>query len=97
MLDAPYPDEAIYMSQSGIAAIGTNNVYEGVYGLSPAIYNQPQKFMVDAAGGKFNIPLGIVRSGFTANDAYTISITSNTDTITKILAKGTFSYRTDPR
>lgn len=96
ILDAPYPDQQIYMTQSAIASFGGNNTFSGVYTITPAIYNQPPRFTADVAAGKVSIPLGITRSGITTNGAYTIGIAANTDTVAKLIAAGKFNVLADP-
>ncbi len=96
LIDAPYPDQQIYMSQSAIASLGGNNTYSGVYSITPDIYNQAQRFSADVTGGKINIPLGITRAGITTSGAYTIGIAANTDTIAKLVTAGKFNVLTDP-
>lgn len=96
LVDAVYPEQGIYMSEAAVATQGPNNTYTGVYSITPNIYNQAQRFSVDAAGGKLNIPLGIIRSGVTANDAYTISVAANTDTVGKLITAGKFAVLNDP-
>ncbi len=93
-INTTYPDGAIYMSQSAVATVGPGA--NSIYSITPGVPAQPQRFTVDVAGGKFNIPLGIVRSGVSTSGAYTLSIGTNTDSINKLIALGRFAVPSDP-
>ncbi|MBA2563674.1 MAG: DUF1735 domain-containing protein, partial [Chitinophagaceae bacterium] len=94
LVDAEFPDQKIYMSQAATANVGPGA--NGVYTITSNIENQAQRFKIDVAGGKLNIPLGIIRAGITTSNAYTFSIVSSTDTITKLITAGMFAVATDP-
>lgn len=93
-IDTEYPDGVIYMSQAAVATVGPGA--NGVYSITPAVPARPQRFSVDVAGGKFNIPLGIIRAGVDTKGSYTIGIGANADSITKLIALGKFTVPSDP-
>jgi hypothetical protein len=93
-VDTAYPDQSIYMAQSAVATVGPGA--NGVYSITPNVPAQPQRFSVDVAGGKFNIPLGIVRSGVSTKGSYTVSPGTNADSVTKLIALGKFAVPSDP-
>jgi hypothetical protein len=82
--DAPYPDQLIYMP----AAVFNNYLIDAVpahVGVVPTP-GYTYRFSVDTAARKFNIPLGVYRSGINNDGAFNVDIAINTDTITKLLA-----------
>lgn len=81
-----YPDQNIYMAQASVAVLGPSG--NGIYAITPAVYNQAQRFSVDKAAAKVNIPLGIIRSGVSLSGIASINIAVNTDTIAKLITSG---------
>ncbi len=77
LADAVYPDQLVYMP----AAVG------GFYDVStvPTIISSA-RYSVDLGAKKFNIPLGIVRSGVNNSGTFSAKITANTDTLGLLIA-----------
>ena len=80
---ATYPEQLIYMP----AAYGGNFVIDDISrkrGDLPFEGN-PYRYVVDTTGRKFNVPLGVYRSGINNDGAFKIDIAVNSDTINKLL------------
>lgn len=86
IVDADYPDQKIYMP----AAIGGNYIINDTPtpNLATPTPGQPYKFTIDLANKKFNVPLGVYRSGINNAGGFTVDIAVNTDTITSLIAAG---------
>jgi len=80
---ATYPEQLIYMP----AAYGGNFVIDDISrkrGDLPFEGN-PYRYVVDTTGRKFNVPLGVYRSGMNNEGEFKIDIAVNSDTINKLL------------
>jgi len=76
----------IYMPQS--IQSGTSGIlYNVPSGMDSATYN----YTIDTPGNKLNIVLGVLRSGKMQNDAYSVSIGTNADTVNAAIANGSLS------
>ena len=94
LVDANYPDQKIYMSQAAVATVGPGA--NGIYSITANREGVVQRFTADVAGGKFNVPLGVVKSGVSLSGAYTINIAANTDSVGKLITAGKFLVTSDP-
>jgi hypothetical protein len=83
IVDADYPAQLIYMP----AAV-SNFVIDNVPlpTLADPTPGNPYNIIVDLPNKKLNIPLGIYRSGIDNKGAFSVKISVNNDTITKLLA-----------
>lgn len=57
LVDAPYPEAAVYLSQAAQAKYNMG----GLYTVPANIYNQPVYYTIE--NGKLNIPVGVIRTG----------------------------------
>lgn len=94
LVDLAYPDQQLYMSQAATAGLGPGA--NGVYSITANIEGQPQRFKADVAGGKFIVPLGIIKSGVSKAGTFTVTVSTNTDTIGKLITAGKFTVLADP-
>jgi hypothetical protein len=81
----------IYIPQSTQSG-GNNLTYLVPSGISNNTYN----FHVDTPNAKVNVFLGVLRTGKQANEAFTVSITTRTDTITTLIAGNLLSVNPNP-
>jgi hypothetical protein len=83
--DDPYwPDQLIYMP----AAVYNNFTIDATpaaIGVDPTP-GYPTRFLVDTVARKFNVLLGVYRSGKDNKGSFSVDIAVNTDTITKLQA-----------
>lgn len=93
VIETEYPAQVIYISQSAVAAVGPNA--NGIYAITPNIPEQASRFVVDATAAKFNVPLGIIRSGVDLSGNVSTDITVSTDTITKAITFGNLPAGTE--
>lgn len=78
--DAEYATQKIYMPTAA-------NAINGLYTIDQvAVPGQDYMYTVDLAQKKLNIPLGVLRSGVTADGVVNVSIASKTDTLIKLIA-----------
>jgi len=86
LANADYPDQRIYMP----SAVKGNFIIDNVptTTLADPTPGQPYRFIVDLANKKFNIPLGVYRSGINNNGKFSVDIEVNADTIAKLIAAG---------
>jgi PKD repeat protein len=68
----------------------------GVYTITPRIEGVVTRFVIDAPNSKFNVPLGVIRSGVSLTGEVNVSVLTNTDTITKLIALKKFVVAADP-
>jgi hypothetical protein len=85
-----YGTPLIYMPQS--MQSGTDIIYNVPSGLDSATYN----YVIDTPESKLNIVLGILRSGKTANNGFSVAILTNPDTVTAAIANGSLVGSPDP-
>jgi hypothetical protein len=78
--DLDYGNPKIYMPQS--LTSGSNLNYLVPKGLDSASRN----YVIDVKADRVNVLLGVLRSGKTSNDAYSVSITTKADTINTLIA-----------
>jgi len=82
--DAPYPEQSVYMP----AAIEGNSI-GGIYRISSvAVLGQGFRYVADVPGKKLNIPLAAYRSGVNNRGSVPVSVSANTDTISKLIVAG---------
>ncbi|MBC7887874.1 MAG: DUF1735 domain-containing protein [Ferruginibacter sp.] len=93
IIETEYPAQVMYISQSAVAAVGPNA--NGVYAITPNIPAQAYRFIVDAAAAKFNVPLGVIRSGVDLSGNVSAGITVSTDTIAKAIFWGNLPAGTE--
>lgn len=82
--DAAWPDQKVYMP----AATYNNYTIDDVPA-AKSVNPTPgyaARFVVDTLNRKFNVPLGVYRSGVDNKGSFPVSIAVNTDTITQMLA-----------
>lgn len=84
--DGDYPDQVIYMPAANYYPFHINELPK-TYGSTPTP-GYPERFKVDLPGKKFNVLLGVYRSGVDEKGTFNVSIAVNTDTIAKLLAAG---------
>lgn len=85
-----YGSPLVYMPQS--MQSGTDIVYNVPSGLDSATYN----YVIDTPDDKLNIVLGVLRSGKAANNAFSVAILTNPDTVTAAIANGSLAGNPDP-
>jgi|SRR6185437_8968712 len=85
-----YGAPLVYMPQS--MQSGTSIVYNVPSGLDSATYN----YVIDSPDNKLNIVLGVLRSGKAANNAFSVAILTNPDTVTTAIANGSLVESPDP-
>ena len=85
-----YGTPLVYMPQS--MQSGTNIVYNVPSGLDSATFN----YVIDSPDNKLNIVLGVLRSGKAANNAFSVAILTNPDTVTAAIADGSLVESPDP-
>lgn len=83
---ANYPDQLIYMPAAYSGNFVINDISRKRGDLP--FDGEPFRYVVDLDGGKFNVPLGVYRSGINNDGAFSVDIAVNTDTITKLIAAG---------
>jgi hypothetical protein len=81
--DAPYPNQVLYLAEASVAS-ATN----GIYTIVGNTASQTSRFIVDNAGKKFNVPLGVIRSGIDKSGALAVDVKVNTDTVAKMITAG---------
>jgi hypothetical protein len=84
--DGDYPDQTIYMPAANYYPFLINELPK-TYGSTPTPGN-PERFKVDLQGKKFNVLLGVYRSGVDEKGSFNVNVAVNTDTIAKLLAAG---------
>lgn len=87
-----YGAPVIYMPQSLQSGTSTSIVYNVPTGYDAATYN----FVIDTPNNKLDIILGVLRSGKVANDAFSVAILTNPDTVTAAIANGSLVGSPDP-
>lgn len=88
--DADFPDQSIYMTSAAVATRGP--AATGFYQIvSVAVPDQLFRYELDQPSNRFNVNLGVGRSGVTLNGEVNVNITLNADTISKLLTKGTLA------
>ncbi|AEE54612.1 PKD domain-containing protein [Haliscomenobacter hydrossis] len=87
--EAIYPTQNFYMSQAAVATVGPGA--NGIYTITPRIEGVATRFIIDAATKKFNVPLGVIRSGVSLDGDVDVSVLTNTDTINKLIALNKFA------
>jgi len=80
----------IYMPQS-LQSGNTGIVYTVPSGYDSATYN----YKIDTPNNKLDIMLGVLRSGKLPNDAFSVDIITNADTINKAIADGSLVQNPD--
>ena len=86
-VDATYPDQKIGISQAAVATLGPGA--NGVYTVTPKLVGRDFKYIVDATGGKFNVPMGVIRSGINLNGVIDVNLlVASADTINVLKASG---------
>jgi hypothetical protein len=84
--DAPYPDQLVYMP----AAVEGNSS-NGIYFVNRvATLGQGFRYVADVAGSKLNIPLAAYRSGVNSRGSIPVTITTNADTVARLIAANRF-------
>jgi hypothetical protein len=86
VVDAPYPAQSVGIAEAAVATVGPGA--NGIYSITPKITGQAYRFIADVPTTKFNVPLGVIRSGVDLSGALTINIAANTDTITRLITAG---------
>jgi hypothetical protein len=84
--DANYPDQLIYMPAANYNPYKIDAVPE-TRGSSPTP-GYPVRFLTDNVMRKFNVLLGVYRSGIDNKGSFKINISANTDTVTNLIASG---------
>lgn len=88
VVPANYPDQKLYIANASIAKQYTS----GIYTINKVdVPGQVTKYNVAASAAKFNALVGVVRSGINADGDVSFNITATTDTITKLITKGTLT------
>ncbi|HEV2481593.1 MAG TPA: DUF1735 domain-containing protein [Puia sp.] len=85
-----YGTPLIYMPQSTQSS--SNIVYNVPSGFDSATYN----YVIDSPDNKLNIVLGVLRTGKVANNAFSVAILTNPDTVTAAIAGGSLVGNPDP-
>jgi hypothetical protein len=83
VVDFDYPPATVGLAQAAVATVGPGA--NGVYTITPGIYDQTYRYIADVAANKFNVPLGVLRSGVDVSGSVTVSVSANTDTVTKMI------------
>jgi PKD repeat protein len=83
VVDFNYPAATVGIAQAAVATVGPGA--NGVYTITPKIYDQTYRFIGDVATSKFNIPLGIIRSAVDLSGSVSVNVAANTDTVTKMI------------
>jgi hypothetical protein len=83
---------SIYMPQSMQSGNPASIVYNVPAGMDSATYN----YVIDTPNNKVNIVLGVLRSGKIANEAYSVTVLTNTDTINAAIANSSLVGNPDP-
>lgn len=79
VVDAIYPDQAIYMAASKSGVYTIDNV---------STNNAPFRYEMDSKNNKILIPLGIYRSGINNKGDISVDIKINNDTVLKLISAG---------
>lgn len=87
-----YGVASVYMPQSMQSGNPSSIVYNVPAGLDSATYN----FSVDTPNKKVNIVLGVLRSGKVSNDAFSVTILTNPDTVNAAIANGSLAGNPHP-
>jgi hypothetical protein len=80
----------IFMPQAVNLSGGINANYPVPSGVDSSTYN----YRLDTVNHKIDITLGVSRSGMQANEAFSVDIVTNTDTISQLLANATLDATT---
>ena len=89
-----YPDQKLYMSTADVANLGPGA--DGIFRInSAAIPGQVYRYTVDLTNKKFNVLLGVIRSGAYIDGDANFSIVASTDTISKLIVSGKFPAGTE--
>lgn len=84
VVDFSYPAATVGIAQAAVATVGPGA--NGVYTITPKIYDQTYRYIADVATSKFNVPLGVLRSGVDVSGSLSVSVSVNPDTVTKMIA-----------
>ncbi len=91
VVSTDYPPQEIYIPIAG-------NIYS-INEVTTSVTGHPTegntfRFTVDNANNQFNIPLGVYRSGINNNGTINVKVEADTDTISKLIAKGELDAET---
>lgn len=85
--EVSYSEQKIYMPAAAVADVGVG--LNGTYNISSvAVPGQNFRYVIDNAQNKFNIPLGVLRSGAILDGAVNVNISTPTDTLQNLLTSG---------
>lgn len=91
--DTDYPEQIVYIPAAYYNPFMINEV-PGPKGSTPTP-GYPVRFNVDNSNNIFNVLLGVYRAGIESNGSFTVNITVNTDTVTKLITAGTLPAGTE--
>lgn len=84
IVEAEYPGQTLYMP----AAVDPNST-NGIYMInSVATPGLAYRYVADVPGRKLHVPLAVYRSGVSASGSLSTALTTNTDTVMKLVASG---------
>ena len=81
--ETPFGDSVIYIPQATVGN-GQNQIYMVPSGKDKNTYN----FKVDTLGKIVNVFLGVTRSGLDAYKAYSVDVSTRSDTVATLIANG---------
>ena len=85
----PFGVTNIFMPQATVSG-GSNNNYPVPAGNDSATWN----YTIDSVNNKVNVLLGVCRGGTQSYDPFSVSITTNTDTVNQLILAGTLGAGT---
>jgi PKD domain/Domain of unknown function (DUF1735) len=93
VVDFNYPAATVGISQAAIATVGPGA--NGIFSITPKIFGQPYRYIADVAAVKFNVPIGIIKSGVNVSGSVSVTVAAITDTVTKLITAGKLPATTE--
>ncbi|MFC3559261.1 PKD domain-containing protein [Pedobacter jamesrossensis] len=83
--EVSFAEQKIYLPAASVAALGIGG--NGIYNINTlATPGQVFRYVINSSANKFNVPLGVYRSGTQRNGVVNVNITTPTDTVTKLIS-----------
>jgi hypothetical protein len=88
--EAPYAEQKIYIPAAAVADGGAN-LNQPYFINTVATPDRVFRYQINNTTNRFNVPLGVYRSGVNLGGAVTVTITTPVDTIGKLINAGTLN------